>query len=216
MKNTYSTSDVAKLIGIHPNTVRLYEDLGLITRPERKERRLPDLYGLPSDPVPDCRLAFQVEVLQNGLRTQAAAIAKTCASGDIDGALPKPTVISDKSEKKARMRRPPYRSPDRLYPVRLILPIPAPYQKTVCRLLTHYRGYAEKLGAQRASGGKENAGRPPRLHLPGSGTADYHQVSAAAPTTPLPLSCACFMRCPSIRRPASGTSSILPGPMMTF
>ena len=37
MKNTYSTSDVAKLIGIHPNTVRLYEDLGLITRPERKE-----------------------------------------------------------------------------------------------------------------------------------------------------------------------------------
>ena len=37
MKNTYSTSDVAKLIGIHPNTVRLYEDLGLITRTERKE-----------------------------------------------------------------------------------------------------------------------------------------------------------------------------------
>ena len=36
MINTYSTSDVAKLIGIHPNTVRLYEDLGLITRPERK------------------------------------------------------------------------------------------------------------------------------------------------------------------------------------
>ncbi len=88
MKNTYSTSDVAKLIGIHPNTVRLYEDLGLITRPERKENGYRIFTDFHLIQFRIARLAFQVEVLQNGLRTQAAAIAKTCASGDIDGALP--------------------------------------------------------------------------------------------------------------------------------
>ena len=36
MKHTYSTSQTAEIIGIHPNTVRLYEELGLITPPERK------------------------------------------------------------------------------------------------------------------------------------------------------------------------------------
>ena len=36
MKENYSTSDVANIIGIHPNTVRLYEELKLITTPERK------------------------------------------------------------------------------------------------------------------------------------------------------------------------------------
>ena len=28
--NTYMTSEVAKIIGIHPNTVRMYEEWGLI------------------------------------------------------------------------------------------------------------------------------------------------------------------------------------------
>ena len=87
MINTYSTSDVAKLIGIHPNTVRLYEDLGLITRPERKTNgyRVFTDYHLIQFRI--ARLAFQVEVLQNGLRKQAAAIVKSCASGDMDKAL---------------------------------------------------------------------------------------------------------------------------------
>ena len=34
--NTYRTSEVAEKIGIHPNTVRLYEELGLIPRPQRQ------------------------------------------------------------------------------------------------------------------------------------------------------------------------------------
>ena len=33
---TYRTAQVAQIIGIHPNTVRLYEELGLISRPERR------------------------------------------------------------------------------------------------------------------------------------------------------------------------------------
>lgn len=32
---TYTTAEVAAIIGIHPNTVRLYEKLNLIPKPER-------------------------------------------------------------------------------------------------------------------------------------------------------------------------------------
>ena len=34
--NTYTTADVAAIIGVHPNTVRMYEAWGLIPRVERK------------------------------------------------------------------------------------------------------------------------------------------------------------------------------------
>lgn len=37
LMNTYQTSQVAKLMGIHPNTVRLYEKLELMPKVERKE-----------------------------------------------------------------------------------------------------------------------------------------------------------------------------------
>ena len=33
--NTYKTSEIAAAIGVHPNTVRLYEELGLIPKPQR-------------------------------------------------------------------------------------------------------------------------------------------------------------------------------------
>ena len=42
---TYTTADVAKIIGIHPNTVRLYEQWGLIPPAERK----PNGYRVFSD-----------------------------------------------------------------------------------------------------------------------------------------------------------------------
>ena len=65
---TYKTAEVAAIIGIHPNTVRLYEKLKLIPKPER----LSNGYRVFTDfHIWQCRLirlAFQVEVLQNGLR----------------------------------------------------------------------------------------------------------------------------------------------------
>ncbi len=33
---TYKTSEIASMIGIHPNTVRLYEELELIPKPQRQ------------------------------------------------------------------------------------------------------------------------------------------------------------------------------------
>ena len=68
---TYKTTEVATMIGIHPNAVRLYEKLELIPKPER----LPNGYRVFTDfHVEQCRLvriAFKVEVVQNGLRKKS-------------------------------------------------------------------------------------------------------------------------------------------------
>ena len=73
---TYKTSEVAAMIGIHPNTVRLYEKLELISRSER----LPNGYRVFTDfHIEQCRLvrlAFKVEVLQNGLRKKIIQVIK--------------------------------------------------------------------------------------------------------------------------------------------
>lgn len=84
---TYKTSQVAAIIGIHPNTVRLYEKLKLIPTPER----LSNGYRVFTDRhIEQCRLvriAFQVEVLQNGLRKKITETVKASADGDFDAAI---------------------------------------------------------------------------------------------------------------------------------
>lgn len=84
---TYKTAQVAKIIGIHPNTVRLYEKLKLIPQP----KRLPNEYRVFTDfHIEQCRLirlAFQVEVLQNGLRKKIVNMIKVSATGDFDTAI---------------------------------------------------------------------------------------------------------------------------------
>ena len=84
---TYKTAEVAAIIGIHPNTVRLYEKLQLIPKPER----LSNGYRVFTDfHIEQCRLvriAFQVEVLQNGLRKKIVKMIKVSAAGDFDAAI---------------------------------------------------------------------------------------------------------------------------------
>lgn len=84
---TYKTAEVAAIIGIHPNTVRLYEKLKLIPKPER----LPNGYRIFTEfHIKQCkliRLAFQVEVLQNGLRKKIAQMIMVSATGDFDTAI---------------------------------------------------------------------------------------------------------------------------------
>lgn len=85
--NTYTTSDIAKKIGIHPNTVRFYEKMQLITRPNRKENGYRIFTDLHVYQFKIARTAFQIELLQNGLRKQSVDIVKTVALGNIDEAL---------------------------------------------------------------------------------------------------------------------------------
>ncbi len=87
MSKNYKTSEIASIIGIHPNTVRLYEELKLIPKP----LRLSNGYRVFSDiHVSQFRLArrvLKVEILQNGLRKIAIDIIKTSARGDYDRAI---------------------------------------------------------------------------------------------------------------------------------
>jgi DNA-binding transcriptional MerR regulator len=87
MKKSYKTSEVADIIGIHPNTVRLYEDLGLIPKPKRLTNGYRVFTDIHLEQFKLVRTALKVEVLQNGLRKKVIDIIKTSASGDFDQAL---------------------------------------------------------------------------------------------------------------------------------
>lgn len=85
--NTYKTSEIAHRIGIHPNTVRLYEELEFIPKAERKENGYRIFTDFHMEQIKFARTALKVEVLQNGLRKQAIAIIKTSSLGNFDKAI---------------------------------------------------------------------------------------------------------------------------------
>ena len=84
---TYRTGEIASLAGLHPNTIRLYEEIGFLTKPDR----LPNGYRVYTDmhleQVLFARLALRAEVLQNGLRKTAVEIIRLCAAQNFDAAL---------------------------------------------------------------------------------------------------------------------------------
>ena len=57
---TYRTAEVASIIGVHPNTVRLYEKLGLIPKPERKPNGYRIFTDFHIEQFKLARLALQV------------------------------------------------------------------------------------------------------------------------------------------------------------
>jgi DNA-binding transcriptional MerR regulator len=78
---------VAKIIGIHPNTVRMYEEEGLIPKATRQENNYRVFTDRHIDQFRLARIALQVEVLQNGLRKKIIAIIKQSALGAFDDAI---------------------------------------------------------------------------------------------------------------------------------
>ena len=85
--STYSTNQIARIIGIHPNTVRMYEEWELIPLAERKSNGYRIFTDFHVAQLRLARLAFQIEVLQNGLRKKAVEIIKISAKKDFDKAL---------------------------------------------------------------------------------------------------------------------------------
>lgn len=85
--STYRTSEIARLIGIHPNTVRLYEELKLIPKPDRQENGYRIFTEFHLQQIKFARIALKVEVLQNGLRKQAVDMIKTSALGNFSKAI---------------------------------------------------------------------------------------------------------------------------------
>lgn len=83
----YKTAEVAAAIGIHPNTVRLYEDWGLISKPERQENGYRIFTDLHIRQIRLARTAFQIEVLQNGLRKKIIEVVKASARLEFETAV---------------------------------------------------------------------------------------------------------------------------------
>lgn len=84
--NNYKTSEIARLTGIHPNTVRLYEALQLIPEAERKANGYRVFNDFHLEQIKLARIALKVEVLQNGLRKSAIEIIKAAAQKDLSKA----------------------------------------------------------------------------------------------------------------------------------
>ncbi|MFD0959084.1 MerR family transcriptional regulator [Paenibacillus chungangensis] len=73
--NTYKTSEIASSVGIHPNTVRLYEDLGFIPKPEWKANGYRLFTEFHREQLKLARTALRVEMVQSGLNHE---ITRTC------------------------------------------------------------------------------------------------------------------------------------------
>lgn len=83
----YKTHEVSKIIGIHVNTVRLYEKYKLISTPERLSNGYRVFTDLHIEQFKMARAVLKVEVLQNGLRKQAVDILKISALGNLEDAM---------------------------------------------------------------------------------------------------------------------------------
>ncbi len=85
--NTYKTLEVANIIGIHPNTVRLYEKFRLIPKAERQNNGYRIFTDFHLQQMKLARTALKIEILQNGLRKKAIEIIRISATGDFDSAI---------------------------------------------------------------------------------------------------------------------------------
>lgn len=84
---TYKTAEVAAVIGVHPNTVRLYEKWGLIPAAERQANGYRVFTAFHLQQFRLARTAFQIEVLQGGLRRKIVEAVKVSAQGHFDDAI---------------------------------------------------------------------------------------------------------------------------------
>ncbi|MDY6228533.1 MAG: MerR family transcriptional regulator [Clostridium sp.] len=87
MASIYKTAEVASIIGVHPNTVRLYEKLNLIPKAKRLDNGYRVFNEFHIEQFKLARTAFKVEILQNGLRKKIINIIKTSARGDFQKAI---------------------------------------------------------------------------------------------------------------------------------
>lgn len=87
MENMYKTAEVAQMVGVHPNTVRLYEKCKLIPEAERQKNGYRVFNDLHIEQFKLARMALKVEVLQNGLRKNAIEIIKVSATKNFDAAI---------------------------------------------------------------------------------------------------------------------------------
>lgn len=84
---TYSTSQIAKIVGVHPNTVRMYEEWGFLQKPKRRENGYRVFTELHIKQFDMAKKALQIPVLQAGLRKRIIEAIKLSAQYQFDDAI---------------------------------------------------------------------------------------------------------------------------------
>lgn len=87
MSTTYTTGQIARLAGLHPNTVRKYEEWELIQKPQRKENGYRIFTEIHRKQFELTKKAFHIEVLQSGLRKKMIEVVKLSANYRFDDAI---------------------------------------------------------------------------------------------------------------------------------
>lgn len=85
----YRTSQIAKLAGVHPNTIRLYEKYGLLQEIPRSNNGYRLYTNIHLQQVLLTRIAFKSEFVEGGIREKAIEILKIAANGELNKALEK-------------------------------------------------------------------------------------------------------------------------------
>lgn len=83
---TYKTAQIAKLMEVHPNTIRFYEEMKLLPVIPRTESGYRIFNDTHLQQLRLLRTAFRAEIISSKLRQEAFEIVKIAAKGDIDRA----------------------------------------------------------------------------------------------------------------------------------
>lgn len=83
----YKTSEIAKIIGVHPNTVRLYEEWGFLPPIPRQTNGYRSFNEFHLDQMQLARLALNSTFLGGKIRHTALSVIRVSAKGDFKEAM---------------------------------------------------------------------------------------------------------------------------------
>lgn len=84
---TYSTSEIAGIMGLHPNTIMLYEKWGYIASVEREENGYRIYTETHLEQIKLIRLALKSELIKCYMKFEVQDIIRNAAQGDLRKAL---------------------------------------------------------------------------------------------------------------------------------
>lgn len=96
----YTTGQIAQKLGVHPNTIRFYERIGLISPVERKENRYRQFTHKHLVQLQVCRLIYGTPYTNRALRNTAFSVAAALKSWEVKLALANALAYQNLLEKE--------------------------------------------------------------------------------------------------------------------
>lgn len=88
----YQTSELAKKVGVHPNTIRFYEEIKYLPHVSRKANGYRVFTDVHLEQLKLIKIALRCEILQGDLRKKAIEIILLCVNSDYKDALSKTKI----------------------------------------------------------------------------------------------------------------------------